>query len=260
MKKVILCVIFLFSVLDAHAQDEMVRIPYTCTYRVQPGDTLIGIAGSDFLEVYENNLEKLASGDPFGKASPNHIVSGTRLKIPEGICVSSKIARAINAQRLVRRKAFVAIDEAEKGQKALRASNGSSPRGDSLLEEARSLAQEQPGYANPNYLQAYERAVSAERYFADAEAILNVQVKLEEIEKKVESQSRGTAGINGAAVMSYPRWPWLAGLAGLGLLIGVVCVFYVMSRFRQRERTAIYIQERLAHHQKRLVAFSHPCR
>jgi hypothetical protein len=73
-------------------------------------------------------------------------VTGTRLKLPEGIWVSARVAKAINAQAVSRQKAFTAIDRAEKGRKALRILNGSSPEGDRLLEDSKVLVAKEPSY------------------------------------------------------------------------------------------------------------------
>jgi len=261
MKKVIVCVIVLLSVLGAHAQDGMLRLPYPCVYWTQPGDTLMGIAGSHFVEVYENNLEELTSHDLSGKPSPNRIVSGTRLRLPSGIWVSSRVARAINTQAATRQKALSAIDQADKGRIALRTLNGSSPGGGALLEEAKRLAEKEPGYANANYLQAYEKAILAEKYFADAMAIVKLQAELQEVEKKLELQARDAASketISGAATMSYLRWPGLAVLAALLVLLGGICLFWARSRLRQRDPVSLYVRQRLAHHKNRLAVLSHP--
>ena len=127
--------------------------------------------------------------------------------------------------------------------------------------QGKRLAEKESGYANANYLQAYEKATLAEKYFADAMAIVKLQAELQEVEKKLEFQSRDAASKEGnsrPSAMSYLRWPGLAVPAGLLLLLGGIGLSYARSRLRQRERVTLYVRKRLAHHKRRLTALSQP--
>ena len=234
----------------SHAQETMVRIPYQASYWVQPGDTLLGIGGSSFMEIYEENKSMLGHMDHKGSPNPNRIVEGTRLIIPEGIYVTEKVARAINAQETSRQKALKEICSAEDGRKRLEdigyVTQEGYLKGMGNLQQARELAEQTPGYGNANYLQAYTLAVQAGRYFDTDIALSRVrsdltmlqQTIIELKEKIVEAVKDGT----------FPYWI----ASAVVLLLVLIIVSWARSRWNSRRKW--HLQKRLLHHHARLQA------
>lgn len=268
----ILCIIGLVTIMaNSTSAENLVRVPFKATYRVQPGDTMIGIAGSAFMDIYNYNLNRLKQYDLSGDANPNRLVEGMPLSIPKGTYVTTKTAYLINAQRDVREKAQLALEKALASAELLRQESPDgrrSEKGDGLLSQAYDAMNQKNLGGSANYFLAYELAVEAERYFDTKRALNQTRSELNSeiaslknaatemkrnITSDIERLDRTTHDLRDRILRTFNKGTgayWLAFTIATFVLVG----FLWMNATKKKQEKQ-RIQKIIDHHKAKLLAF-----
>jgi len=153
------------------------RLTHETSLQVEPGDSFIGLFGTDWQRVLDANRD-VAFRDQQGRLLPDRLVSGVRLVVPAGTYITDDALARINRCAETKAAALAALAAAqEQAQKSAGLDSDPAQQGRELLAKARALAAaENPGFAN--YLAAHDLAIEAARFLRLAQDIRDSKLSL----------------------------------------------------------------------------------
>ena len=195
MRFKILCVVVL-SIIIAQTvyASQGLRLDHECTLFVEPGDSYIRLFGPDWFNVYQAN-SNMTFYDKQGKLthSPEKLVTGTMLTVPQGTHLTEWAMERLNKYRKVKDAALKVLQQAEAF--ATRPPDNRSEvyqQGLLLLEKARQTVKGLT-FGFGNYLEADRLAQEAIRCFKIDANLQKASSDMQQLKDRVEKEQVKTS-------------------------------------------------------------------
>ena len=212
---------------------------------VEPGDSYIGLFGSDWLRVFRAN-GNMEFYDKHGKltCSPEKLVIGTKLVIPAGTYLTERALKRLSRYENIKNAALKAIQEADTFMnQAPTNRSGVYQQAVDLLDRAREVA-EGLTFGFENYIEAGKLAKEAIRCFKIDRDLRRASHNMEQLEDLAERER--IASKRQIGMLHQQRMVFL-GLA-IVMFISLLCVV----RHKKKKENLIRMQGWLDQHLNRV--------
>lgn len=223
-----LALVFSLSLCEAQAQ----YIDHECVIFIEPGDSYMGLFGPDWMRVFQaNSSMSFYNKDGELSHSPEKLVVGTRLVVPEGTYLTKRAAERLNRYDKIKENALEAISQAKVlADQADLSKSEIFEQGLGLLAGAEKAIQGLT-YGFANYVEAGKLACEAIRCFRVG---LNLQGAKQDMEQLKQHVKKERLEVRAQTRKLRQNYLLYAGL----VTAPFICLLWYARQRHKRERIA----------------------